>query len=342
METRAHYVLIGAFTLMVIVAAFALTWYVSGAGGLSSGRFYQVVFRGSVNGLTNGAVVTFNGLRVGEVVNVGYVASDPGAVSSLIKVEGEVPVRADTVAKLESQGLGGASTIALIGGAPDAPDLKSENGNPPKLIGESSSMANLLENVASLSSKAESAVTKADALIGDNSAAVGDAVKNLDQFSKALGDSAPELKQTLAALGELGRRAGPLVDHVDKLAADADHVIAAVDPDHVRSIVSSVDELTKKLNASADKLEAIAGSLSGSDSKGPLAEFATTAKSIRQLADDLDVRIKEISPGLARFSNSGLKEWEAVAVDSRHAIGDLDRILHNLEKNPSALLFGNK
>ena len=34
METRAHYVLIGAFTLMVIVAAFALVWYVSGAGGV--------------------------------------------------------------------------------------------------------------------------------------------------------------------------------------------------------------------------------------------------------------------------------------------------------------------
>ena len=173
------------------MAAFALTWYVSGAGGLSSGRFYQVVFRGSVNGLTNGAVVTFNGLRVGEVVSVGYVANDPGAVSSLIKVEGDVPVRADTVAKLESQGLGGASTIALIGGAPDAPDLKSENGNPPKLIGESSSMANLLENVASLSSKAESAVTKADALIGDNSAALGDAVKNLDRILQGAGRQRP-------------------------------------------------------------------------------------------------------------------------------------------------------
>jgi len=342
METRAHHVLIGAFTLIVIVAAFALMWYVSGAGGLSSGRFYQVVFRGSVNGLTSGAVVTFNGLRVGEVVSVGYVANDPGAVSSLIKVEGDVPVRADTEARLESQGLGGASTIALIGGAPNAPDLKNENGAPPKLIGETSSMANLLENVASLSSKAEATVTKADALIGDNSAAVGDAVKNLDQFSKALGESAPELKQTFAALGDLGRRAGPLIDHVDKLATDADKVIGAVDPEHVRSIVSSVDELTKKLNASADKLEAIAGSLSGSDTKGPLAEFAATAKSMRQLADDLDVRVKEISPGLARFSNSGLKEWEAVAVDSRHAIGDLDRILHTLEKNPSALLFGNK
>jgi phospholipid/cholesterol/gamma-HCH transport system substrate-binding protein len=314
METRAHYVLIGTFTLLVIVAAFALVWYVSGAGGLSSGRFYQVVFRGSVNGLTSGAVVTFNGLRVGEVVSVGYVASDPGAVSSLIKVEGDAPVRADTVARLESQGLGGASTIALIGGAPDAPDLKGENGNPPKLIGESSSMANLLESVASLSSKAAATITKADALIGDNSAALGDAVKNLDEFSKALGQSGPELKQ--------------LIDHVDKLAADADNVIAAVDPEHVRSIVTKID--------------ALATSLGGADSKGPLAEFAATAKSMRQLADDLDLRVKEISPGLTRFSNSGLREWESVAVDSRHAIGDLDRILHNLEKNPSALLFGNK
>jgi len=48
--------------------------------------------------------VSFNGLRVGEVLSVGLVADDPGAVAATIKVSNAAPVRSDTRAKLESQG----------------------------------------------------------------------------------------------------------------------------------------------------------------------------------------------------------------------------------------------
>ena len=128
METKAHHVLIGVFTLLVIAGAFVLIWFVSGAGGLMSGHIYQVRFKGTVGGLVDGSVVSFNGLRVGEVLSVGLVADDPGAVAATIKVSNDTPVRGDTRAKLESQGLGGAATIALFGGSPGSPELKGENG----------------------------------------------------------------------------------------------------------------------------------------------------------------------------------------------------------------------
>jgi len=44
METKAHHVLIGVFTLLVIAGGFVLIWFVSGAGGLMSGHIYQVRF----------------------------------------------------------------------------------------------------------------------------------------------------------------------------------------------------------------------------------------------------------------------------------------------------------
>ena len=44
--------------------------------------------------------------------------------------------------------------------------------------------------------------------------------------------------------------------------------------------------------------------------------------------------------GLARFSNSGLRQWEALAVDGRRTLAEVDKMVRNIDRNPSRLLFG--
>ena len=78
------------------------------------------------------------------------------------------------------------------------------------------------------------------------------------------------------------------------------------------------------------------------DVKGPLTEVAEAAHSIRVLADDLNVRTKEISNGLIHFTGSGLKEYEALAIDGRRTINDVDRVVRGFEHNPSEVIFGAK
>ena len=63
--------------------------------------------------------------------------------------------------------------------------------------------------------------------------------------------------------------------------------------------------------------------------------------SIRKLADNLDKRTDEISTGLARFSNSGLKEYEAFAVDGRRMLAELQKVIKNINDHPSQLIFGH-
>ncbi len=65
METRANFVLIGAFTLAAIVGAFLFIMWIAGYGTPGGRVRYQVIFNGSVSGLTEGALVLFNGLKVG-------------------------------------------------------------------------------------------------------------------------------------------------------------------------------------------------------------------------------------------------------------------------------------
>lgn len=270
METRANFVLIGAFTLAVIAGGFLFVLWVSGLTRISEEKTYEVIFTGSVSGLSRGSAVLFNGLRVGEVTQIDIVADDPGRVRVMTNVAGRVPIRKDTKARLENQGLTGGAAIALSGGAADAPPLVADTkGGLPTIVAEPSQLQNIVESVQSLSAKAESVLAKVDKLLSDNSDAVNDAIKNVDAFSKALGDNAPALK---SALGE---------------ASDA-------------------------------------------------------AKSMRQLAEDLNARTKEIAVGFARFSSSGLREYEALAVDGRRAIADFDRVVRGFERNPNEVIFGAK
>ena len=108
METRAHFVAIGAFTLAVVAGAFLFVLWMAGYGGADNLARYRVVFQGSVSGLARGGTVLFNGLRVGEVKSVDFLRDDPGRVAAEIEVDGRVPVRIDTKARLELQGLTGA------------------------------------------------------------------------------------------------------------------------------------------------------------------------------------------------------------------------------------------
>jgi len=428
METKAHYVLIGAFTLLMIAAAFGLVLFFSGTASISPRRTIEVIFNGSVSGLSRGSAVTFNGLHIGEVTGIGFVPSDPSRVAAFVQIDNNAPLRADAKARLESQGLTGAAVVALTGGSPNAPELKGKDGAPPILDGEPSQFQNLLGRVDTLSAKADDLLSKADKLLGENGDALTDTVKNIDAFSKALGANASDLQGALAAIGELSRRAAPLADRLIKLTDDADKTINALDSSKINGIVDDISkftgalsqsqgdvksllsdtaafakrindsssalastianldqivkavdkqkiasllngadalgqalsdnrgnidrmiknasELAAKLNDSADKIDGLVSSaqsfLGSSDAKGPIAQLGDAAKSVRVLADDVDLRIKELSVGLVRFSNGGLKEYEALAVDGRRTVNDLDRLLRSIESNPSQLLFGAK
>ena len=70
METKANYVLIGLFTLAVMVGAFGFIFWLHHAAGTGDRVAYRVIFDGSVSGLRTGGPVLFNGIRVGEVTRL--------------------------------------------------------------------------------------------------------------------------------------------------------------------------------------------------------------------------------------------------------------------------------
>jgi phospholipid/cholesterol/gamma-HCH transport system substrate-binding protein len=191
METRAPFVVVGAFVLATIVAVFGFVYWLNNSGGLGPRAIYHVQFDGSVPGLLVGAGVLFNGIRVGEVTELALAPDSPRRVNATISVASNTPVRADTKVGLEFQGLTGVPVIALEGGMQVA-----DSGPVPTLIAEPG--AGL-----SMTQAARDALLRVGTVLSENSEPLKDTIANLRVFSDGLARNTGKLDSIIAGLEKM-------------------------------------------------------------------------------------------------------------------------------------------
>ena len=188
METRANYVLIGLFTLAVILGGFGFVYWFNTIGAAGDRAPYRIVFEGSVSGLRTGAAVLFNGIRVGEVTDLKLDPAAPREVVAVVAIDKSVAVRADTWVNLEYQGVTGTASIALKGGSQSAPPAP---GTPPTLRVDAGAAADVTQT-------ARDAMRRLDSLVADNEAVLKGALKNIEAFSQTLASNSERITHILA------------------------------------------------------------------------------------------------------------------------------------------------
>ena len=80
METKANYVLIGAFTIVVTLLLLLFALWAAKYTSEKDWRNYAVVFNEPVTGLTEGSSVQYNGISVGTVQTLRLAPDDPRRV----------------------------------------------------------------------------------------------------------------------------------------------------------------------------------------------------------------------------------------------------------------------
>jgi phospholipid/cholesterol/gamma-HCH transport system substrate-binding protein len=191
METRAPFLVVGAFVLAAIMAVFGFVYRLHNSGGLGPRVTYHVQFDGSVPGLLVGAAVLFNGIHVGEVTDLGLAPDSPRRVNATISVTSTTPVRSDTKVGLEFQGLTGVPVIALEGGA-----LAADSGEVPILIAEPGAGQ-------SMTQAARDALRRVDSVLSENSEPLKNTIANLQVFSEGLARNTGKLDGIVAGLEKM-------------------------------------------------------------------------------------------------------------------------------------------
>lgn len=243
METRAHYVLIGAFVLCTAALGFLFVLWL----GQTQREFdeYDVIFTERVSGLTEGAAVRFNGIQKGEVAELRIDPDDPSIVVARVRVGRDTPVKTDTRAELELVGFTGLAIIQFVGGSKDAPLLKDVTRGIPRVRADASGFAAFLEGSGDIVEAANRLLSPA------NTEAFGHILANLDTLVAVFAGQDENLSLTIenaasitSDLAETAQRINQLTEDLDKLATgDAKQAVA-----EARATLASTNALISQLN----------------------------------------------------------------------------------------------
>ena len=235
MKARASNLMIGSLTLALIAGSF---------GGVLGYRKFvstkqriplRVIFEGSASGLHKGGSVNFGGIRVGEVVSL--TLDNPRRVVALAMIDNTAPLRKDTLAGLEFQGLTGVAALSLIGGSPQAPPVPLDADGVPILIADP-------EATQDVETRIKAALRNVDKGIADNQADLKDMLLNLETFTAQLSANGEKIDSVV-------RRAESGIGAVDLGLAKTDDLLTSVgriDAAELLPTVQSIRELAQSFN----------------------------------------------------------------------------------------------
>jgi phospholipid/cholesterol/gamma-HCH transport system substrate-binding protein len=171
---RATNLVIGTLTLLVAIAAVGGLLVVQKVRTAQQRSQLRVVFDGgSAAGLRKGGPVNFDGVQAGQIVSVKL--DSPRRIVVQVMLDNSAPLRKDTTAGIEFQGLTGIAAVSLVGGAPTAPPVPLDADGVPVLTADLKDQETMVESVHN-----------ADKFITSNEAAVKETLQSIEAASETL------------------------------------------------------------------------------------------------------------------------------------------------------------
>lgn len=306
MEPKANYVIVGAFVAVLGAAILGIILWLGKSDYRGIYDRYYAYMRESVAGLSVNSTVKYRGVDVGRVKDIVLNPANPEEVRLTLDILQGTPIKTDTIAVLETQGLTGLATLNLTGGSRDAPPLQAKPDEEYPVIPTGPSLffrldmaisrllseQGLSKLLANLNALTEKATTLID---GDNRAALTQILHDLSETTKTLAARSGEVNRGLAH--------------------------AAQAAEHVARAAEQLPALLQRVNRSAAALQ------------GMTEELAQTGKSVRGLVQDT-------KPEIDQFTRTTLAETGLLVTELRQLTATLNRVAQDLEREPNALVLG--
>lgn len=305
METRAHHVLIGLFTVLAVGCALLFALWLGKSSMDREYSYYDVGFSQAVSGLSTGNSVEYSGIKVGDVTALWLDPDDPRKVRARIRVYGGTPIKQDTQARLALANITGSMVIQLHGGTPESPSLEGSRDNPPLIIADPSPLSALLENGEDLMSNINNLLVSANQIFSEeNTTRLARTLEHLERATSVLSEQRSDIGHALQQFGQLSKQANLLIHELSELAHNANSML----DDQGRSVLDSAIQSMDALNRSTGRLDKLLA-----DNEGAL------------------------SSGMQGFNELG-----PAVNELRSTLASLRRVTQRLEDNPSGFLLGRE
>lgn len=289
METKANYVLIGAFTIIVSLFLLLFALWAAKYSSEKTWQEYAVVFNEPVTGLSEGSSVQYNGISVGTVETLRLAPDDPRRVLARLRLQADTPVKADTRAKITMPSLTGTPIIQLTGGSPGSPSLAEiDRREVPVIQTESSALQNIADTANRLVARLDQVLSE------DNVERVANTLTNIESMTGAIADQREDLRALIISARKSSEQLEATLGTTNRAVEDMD-----------RELVQKLPGLIAKLDSTLGKLDSAATGANGIITEnraaissfandglaqlGPtLSELRTLVRDLRRISDRLD------------------------------------------------------
>lgn len=308
METRANYILIGAFTLAGILGAFGFFLWLAKFEVSRQYAYYDVLFD-NVSGLSAAGGVSFNGLPVGQVISLTLDDDDPSKVRVRLEVDADIPVTEDTIAQLQSLGVTGVSYVELTGGSATGERLPQNS----VIQSRRSAIQSLFEGAPKVLDEAVTLLENLNAVVDEeNRQTVSNILDNLDSASGRLNRTLSDFENLSVDLSGAAKKIGDFTDGLDKLAQTAETTLNTGN-DTLKSVKTASESATAALDSAKTVIEN-AGEVIQDDVKPFIDQASALAENLNVLTDDAEASLAVITETFEN-ANSTLSSI-TVAMDS--------------------------
>lgn len=305
METRAHHVLIGFFTVAVAASILLFSLWLVKAGNQKDANLYDIVFREAVSGLNVGSAVEYSGIRVGEVERLWLDAKDPSQVWSRVRITRGTPIKVDTQAQLTLANITGAANIQLSQGSSDSALLLAEEGQIPVIVAKPSPFAKLRLNSEELLKGFKDLIENANNLFSkENSQHFQQVLINLENATGVISEQKVELGQGIQDLVAASAQMKLTLAHSARLMA---------------RLEDQFNDKGQRMWRNADR----------------------SLTALAQSSEQLQKLLQDNQPALASGLHS-LGELEPTLLELRATLGTLGEVSRKLEQDPSDFLLGGE
>ena len=245
MEIRANYILVGLFSLFLLLGGLGFTlWMAKRDKDVPMAR-YDISFNESVRGLSVNSDVLFSGVRVGKVEQIKISDITPGAVRVRIVISSDTPVRENSLAQLTVAGLTGTSLITISGGTADSPLMKVPENAVGEIHFEPSPLSSFIAQAPDVLASANLLLRRMERMFSErNAQSLTTMLASLAKVSKVFADRAEEIDRMLVS-------AESAAHNFDLLALSANKAMTT----DVKSVSESLTKVVKRVDSTLSVME---------------------------------------------------------------------------------------
>lgn len=319
METRANYVIVGIFTLVAILAAFAFVYWTAAIGDKGETAMLRVRIPGSASGLGRGSFVLFNGVKVGDVRRVYLDLNNPTVAIADTEIDRLTPITKSTQADLGLANLTGQTNIELKGADPKEVkllDQAEKEGKVAEIVANPSAVTNLLQTAQDIFTRANNVLTDLEGFTKDVRGPLTQTVQNVQTFSDALAKNSDGIDKFLSSVSALSDELKGVSGKLDGTLKAAEGLLNSVDKDQIKSIVANVNTVTGNLKETSKQFDTVISNVN--TAVGSINDFAQktqgTLSKVNGVLDGIDpAQVRTALANIQKASESADKAAADIA-----------------------------